>query len=417
MDTIHSVLGFAALCALAWLLGGLRRPFPWRLALGAAAMQIGMAAALLHLPFVKAAFGFLNKAVLALETATRAGTGLVFGFLGGGTLPFAETAPGASFVLAFQALPLVLVISALSALLFHWGILPFIVRLFAALLKRSLGIGGPVGFSAAANIFVGMVEAPLFIRPYLVRLSRADLFAVMTCGMAGIAGTVMVLYATFLSAAAPDALGHILVASVVTAPAGILIARLMVPEDASAPVLAAEDDLKTNEAESAMEALVRGISEGVQLLIAIIAMLIVFVALVYLANQIVGLLPDVGGKPLSLQRMLGWVMTPVVWLMGLTWAEAQVVGQLMGVKTILNELIAYLDLAHLPADALSPRARLMAVYALCGFANFGSLGIMLGGLSAMVPERRADVVALGPRTIVSGTLSTVMAGAVVGMLL
>jgi CNT family concentrative nucleoside transporter len=313
-----------------------------------------------------------------------------------------------------RALPLVLVVSALSALLFYWRVLPCLVRLLSAVLEKTLGIGGAVGLSTAANIFIGMVEAPLVVRPYLAKLSRGELFIVMTCGMAGVAGTVMVLYASILGPAVPDAIGHILAASIISAPAAIVVAALMVPPQGG-PTPARLD--VPSPARSAMDAVTRGTVEGLQLLLNIVALLIVLVALVTLANLGLALLPAIDGAPLSLERALGFVMAPLTWLAGVPWAEAQAAGALMGVKTVLNEFVAYLQLAQLPPETLTPRSRVIMTYALCGFANFGSLGIMLGGLTAMVPERRDDIVSLGMRSIVSGTLATLVTAAVVGVVL
>jgi CNT family concentrative nucleoside transporter len=405
-------MGLAVLFLIAWTMSERRRLVPWRIVLSGALLQLVLAGALVLAPGVHHAFLALNDVLLGLERATQAGTAFVFGFLGGAPLPYTEAAPGSSFVLAFRALPLVLVISALSALLFHWGVLPLIVRVISALLERAMGIGGAVGLSTAANIFVGMVEAPLFIRPYLVRMSRGELFMVMSCGMAGIAGTVMVIYAGMLAPVLPDAMGHILAASVISAPAAIVIAALMVPPDG--PPTAGGLPAQTRGG-GAMEAVTRGTLDGLALLLNIVALLIVLVALVTLANLILGLLPPVGDASITLQRMLSVVMAPLVWLAGIPWSEAHTAGSLMGTKTILNEFIAYSDLSRLPPDALSARSRIIMTYALCGFANFGSLGILIGGLTAMVPERRSEVVALGMRSLVSGTLATLATGAAVGI--
>jgi CNT family concentrative nucleoside transporter len=330
-------------------------------------------------------------------------------------LPFDLKNPGADFVLALQALPVVLVISVLTSLLFYWRILPPIVRGMAWLLERTLGIGGAVGLSTAANIFLGMVEAPLFIRPYLAQLTRSELFLVMTGGMAGIAGTVLVLYATFMAPLIPDASAHFVIASVLSAPAAILVSLIMVPEteDRRTGGLLANPDAS---ATSTIDAIVKGTSAGIELLVNIIALLLVFVALMYLMNAILMMMPTVGGNTLSVQRMLGYVMAPVCWLMGLPWDQALTAGSLMGVKTILNELIAYVQLAKLGPDTLDARSRLIMLYALCGFANFASLGIMIGGLGTMAPERRNEINALGVKSIVSGTLTTCLMGAIVGML-
>ena len=411
---LQPLLGLVLIIALAWVLSEDRRAVRPRLILAGLALQILLALLLLKLPPAKQAFLALNELVFALQRATQAGTELVFGFLGGGATPFETVHPENSFVLAFRALPLLLVISALSALLFYWRVLPIVVRGFAWLLRRTLGTGGPLGLSAAANVFVGMTEAPLLIRPYLAGLSRGALFGVMACGMATVAGTVMVLYASILSTAIPDALGHILTASLISAPAALMIAGILVPETADRD----EDPAPIpTEARGAMDAITRGTLDAIPLWLNILAMLVVMVALVELANQILGLLPPVVGDPLTAQRMLGWIMAPLVWLIGIPWSEATAAGALMGVKTVLNELVAYLELARLPEGTLSARSEIIMTYALCGFANFGSLGIMIGGLGAMAPERRPEIVALGMKSILAGTLATLMTGAIVGVLL
>ena len=413
----QSALGVAAFVGLAWGLGRFRRPFPLRVVVVGLALQAGLALVLLNWPPAKQLFLAANDAVLALQAATRDGTTVVFGYLGGGALPFKESYPGASFILAFDALPLVLVIGALSALLFHWRVLPAVVKGFAWALRRTLGIGGAAGVATAANVFVGMVEAPLLIKPYLTRLTAPDLFLVMTAGMATIAGTVLGLYATILAGVLPNAAGHLLTASVMNACAAVVVARLMVPADAATTAARDDDaDLGPSPYSGAMEAITRGTGDGLHLLLNIAAMMIVLVALVSLVNGALGLLPPFHGAALTLQRVLGWVMAPVTWLMGVPWAEAPTAGALMGVKTVLNEFLAYLNMSKLPAGALTPHARLIMAYALSGFANFGSLGIMIGGLVAMAPDRRAEIVRLAPATLISGTLSTCLTGAMVGLL-
>jgi concentrative nucleoside transporter, CNT family len=285
----------------------------------------------------------------------------------------------------------------------------------AWLLQRTLRVGGAVGLSTAANIFLGMVEAPLFVRPYLKQMTRSELFLVMTGGMAGIAGTVLVLYATLLAPLIPDAAAHFVIASVLGAPAAILVSLIMVPETAER-LTGGELDDPQMQASDTMDAIVKGTASGLELLLNIVAMLIVLVALVHLANAALALLPNVGGSDISLQRMLGIIMAPVCWLMGLPWSQAVTAGSLMGTKTVLNELIAYVDLSNLAADALDPRSKLIMLYAMCGFANFGSLGIMVGGLGTMAPERRDEINSLGLKSIASGTLTTCLIGAIVGLL-
>ncbi len=410
---LQSLAGYFLIAALAWLVSEDRRRVAWRTVLAGAGLQLALALVLLRVPLFRDALLALNRLLDTVMQANEAGTSFVFGYLGGGTPPYAVTNAEAQFIFAFRVLPLVLFISALSALLYHWGVLPLIVRALSAIFRRLMRIGGAVALGAAANVFVGMVEAPLLIRPYLSRLSRGELFAVMTSGMATIAGTVMFLYATILAPVVPDAMGQILAASLMNAPAAIVVAALMVPPGDHRTE--AELGLSRT-ARSSMDALTQGTVQGVQLLLNIGGMLIVLVALVSLLNQILGLAPQIGGQPLTLQRLLGWGMAPLVWLMGVPASEAVVAGGLMGTKTVLNELIAYLDLARLGPEALSLRSRLILTYAMCGFANFGSLGIMIGGMGTLVPERRAEIAELGLKSIVAGTLATSLSGAAVGVL-
>ncbi len=415
MLQLQSAFGIVALLAIAWAVSENRRAVSLKQAAIGLAVTLVTAIILIKLPFVARAFGVINDAVGAIASATRAGTSFVFGYLGGGPLPFDPKTPGSDFILALQALPIVLVMSVLTTLLFYWRVLPPIVRGMAWLLERTFRIGGAVGLSTAANIFLGMVESPLFVRPYLAQMTRSELFLVMTGGMAGIAGTVLVLYATLLAPLIPDAAAHFVIASVLGAPAAILVSLIMVPETKPRRTGGALDDVQL-QASSTMDAIVKGTSAGLELLLNIIAMLIVLVALVHLLNAMLGLFPDIGGAPISLQRMLGLVMAPVCWLMGLPWTQAVTAGSLMGTKTVLNELIAYVDLSKLAPDALDARSRLIMLYAMCGFANFGSLGIMIGGLGTMAPERREEINALGVKSIVSGTITTCLMGAIVGVL-
>ncbi len=411
--TVQGIAGLVAFTALAWAMSENRTRVSLRLVAAGLGLQLAVGWVLLKVPVFQQLFLALNRVVLALEASTQAGTSLVFGYLGGGPLPFETQAPGNSFILAFRALPLVLVISALSALLFYWKVLPRVVQGFAWCLKKTMRIGGTEGLGVAANVFVGMIEAPLFIRPYLMQMTRSELFTLMTAGMATIAGTVMVLYASILSAVIPGVMGHILTASIISVPAAVLISKIMIPETKALT----SGELRAPEpALNAMDAVTQGTLQGVSLLINIVAMLVVLVAFVHLINIILGLLPQWAEEPITLQRIFGTLMAPVVWLMGVPWSEAPVAGSLLGTKTILNEFIAYLDMSRLAPDALSSHAKVIMTYALCGFANPGSLGIMIGGLGTMAPERRGEIVSLGFRSIVAGTLATCMTGAVVGII-
>ena len=413
MTILQGVFGLLVLTAFAWLLSEDRRALGWRVPVAGLGLQLLIALIVLRLPAARNVFASLNDAVVALQNATEAGTSFVFGYLGGGPLPFEETAVGGSLVLAFRALPLVIVVSALTSLLTYWRILPLIVRAFSLLFERTLGVGGAVSLSAAANIFVDMVEAPLFIRNYLGQLGRGELFMVMCVGMATIAGTVLLLYTTILGPVLPGAVGHLVTASIISAPAAIMVAWIMVPPRGAGTSAELADPRSL--AASSMDAVTQGAERGLKLYLNILAMLIVLLALVHLANAILGLLPELGGQDLSLERMLGWLMAPVVWLMGVPWSEATTAGSLMGIKTVLNELLAYLSLAELADGQLSERTVLIMSYALCGMANFGSVGIMIGGFTVLIPERRREVASLGLKSIVGGTIATCCTGAVVGI--
>jgi len=410
---LQSLLGLVVLLTLAAALSERRGVIPWRMVIGGLGLQALIAAFMLKAPFLRGIFMALNALVTAMDTATRAGTAFVFGYVGGGPAPFATTEPGAAFILGFQALPLVIVIAALTALLYYWNILPRLVRGLSLVLEKTMGIGGVLGVGAGGCIFLGMVEAPLLIRPYMTRMTRSELFAMMATGMSCIAGTMLMLYATVLKAVIPDAVGHILAASVIHAPAALLVAALMIPETGE-PTLGHK--LPKSPASGAMDAVVTGTSDGLKLFWSIVATLLVFVALVKLANILLGALPDVAGTPLTLERMLGVVLAPVAWLIGVPWAEATTAGSLLGTKIVLNEFIAFIDMAKLPVEALSAHSRLILTYAMCSFANCGSVGILLAGMGSLCPERRTEITALGGRALLAGVMASLMTGTVVGIL-
>lgn len=407
-----SGLGLLLLVAVAWAWGlvATRRwaAPPWGAIGFGIALQLGLAALVLSVQPIRSGLGAIGAAIDALQRATEAGTAFVFGYLGGGPLPFAETAPGASFILAFRALPLILVVGALSALLYRLGVLPLLVGALARLLRRGFALSGAAGFATAANVFVGMVEAPLLVRPYLAGLSRPELFIVMTAGMATISGNTLAIYAIFLRDALPDAAGHLLTASVISAPAAVLVARLMLPAETA--VDRGPEPTPAQPYASATEAIARGTAEGLAIMLGVIASLIVFVALVALANE--AIVPLTGQ---TLQHWAGLAMRPVAFALGIPWAESAEAGRLLGLKTIINEFVAYLELARM-GEAMSERSRIILAYALCGFANPGSLGIMLGGLIALVPDRRDDIARLGVPAVVAGTIACLMTGAAVGVL-
>lgn len=411
----QSALGLVAFTAIAWAFSANRRRFPFFAALWTIAAQIAIAWLLLYLPPAREALGSLQIVVRALQDSTRVATTFVFGYLGGGAAPFEVTNEGAMFNFAFQALPLMIFFSGLSALLWHWKILKVIVRGFAFLLERGLRVGGAVALASAANAFLGMTEAPLLIRPFLSKVSRAELFIIITAGFATVAGTVMAVYATILANVDPSILGHIIVASIISVPAAILMGQIMMPEDKGAmPTPAgAADDFKYA---SSMDAFMRGVTDGLALYLNVIASLIAFTAFAALVNIMLGGAGDIAGGPLTIERIFGWIFAPFMWLAGVPWEEAFRAGSLMGIKTAVNELVAYVELARAGPGAFSERTLLIIVYSLCGFTNFAGLGIIIGGLTALAPDRRQDVIQLAPRAMISGTLATLMTGSVIGLI-
>ena len=412
---LQSLTGFVLLFVFAWAISEKRGVINWRTVFGAVALQIVMFVLLFKFPWFKEASAALNDALNGVAAATRVGTNFVFGYLGASgnpaDAPFVSKEGSSTFILMTMALPLIIVVSAISSLLFYWRILPLIVNIFSWVLKKSIGVGGAVGVSTAANIFLGTVEAPMFIKPYLAKLSRGELFITMAGGMAGIAGTVMVIYGIMLVPVVPDAAGHILIVSFISAPAAVAFSALMVPHEG--PVT--DGDIATDRPSSSMmDAITQGTVDGVGSYINVAAMLIVLTALIALTNMILGMPFEKGSAP-TLQSILGVIMQPVVWLLGIPWSEAQTAGSLMGTKTVLNEFIAFLDMAKLTPEALSVRSRVIMIYALCGFANFASIGIMIGGLGTICPERRNDIIDLGFKSLVAGTLATMSCGALVGI--
>ncbi|WP_400770097.1 NupC/NupG family nucleoside CNT transporter [Methylosinus sporium] len=415
-DIARSCLAFLCFLLIAFAISEDRRRIPWRVVFGGLALQFAAALTLAHFPPAKQVVLLANDAAEALQKATEAGSGFVFGYLGGGPAPFEEKTPGAGFILAFKALPMVLTISALASLFFYWGVMQRVAGGFAFLLRRSMGLSGALALGASVHIFVGMIEAPLLIRPYLARMQRGELFALMTCGMAGVAGTVMVIYAGFVAPFLPDALGHILIASVIATPAAIAVAAVMSPwdiyKDNAEARLAVE-----NPPAGAFDAIVKGVSDGVGPLVGVVSMLLTTIALVTLANMALAHLPQLGGETPSLQLAFAYAFRPIVWLIGVPWGETPAAAALMATKTVVNEFVAYRDMSALGVEALSPRSRLILTYALCGFANFGSMGILVGGLNVMLPGRRAEITRLGLRSILSGTLATCMSATTAGLLI
>ena len=413
---LRSFLGLFAFALIAWLFGP-RKRISLMLVGGAIGLQFAIAFILYSFSPTRAFLQSLTQFVQLLQDATTAGTSFVFGYVGGAPPPFLTDpdSAGGLFVFGFQALPMLIVLSALSALLWRWRILEFIVRGFAFAFRKMLNLSGAASLGAAANIFLGMTESPVLIRPRMPQLSKSDLFLIMTVGFSTVAGSVMAIYVSQLSDVLAGAAGHIVTASLISVPAAVLVARLMYPHDGPADEDESDEKIPTVIYQSSMDALTTGVTDGVKLFVNIIAMLITFIALVTLVNFALGALPDIAGEALTVQRLLGWLFAPLVWLAGVPWLEAGDAGSLMGLKTALNEIVAYDSLAGM-GETLSPRTRMIMTYAICGFANFSSVGILMGGLIAIAPSRREDILRLAPRALISGTLATLMTGGVVGAL-
>jgi len=415
-DQLRPIIGLIVLTGMAWMLSENRAARPsWKWIGGALLFQGALALIIVRVPFVWSLMEFANQGVAAIERATLAGSSYMFGYLGGADLPFAvKEGADAPLVIAFQILPLVIVFSALAALLWHWGVLRWLVNGLSFLLRKTLGVSGVVGLSGGANMFLGVVESPLVVRAYFAKMSRAELFQVMVLAMATISGAILILYATTLSQTVPDAVGHMIAASLVSLPAALLIAKLMVPDngDGATHIDSEDEGLRY---EGSIDAIVKGTMDGMQLFLAVIAVIIVVFALVNLVDQVLALLPFVGGEELTLKRIFGWIFAPLMWLIGVPWAEAQAAGGLMGTKAILNEYVAYLELAALPAGALGERSLLIVTYALCGVANLASVGLLVSTIGTLCPERRADAAGLGMKSWIAGNIATAMTGAWIGL--
>ncbi|MEL6663561.1 MAG: nucleoside transporter C-terminal domain-containing protein [Pseudomonadota bacterium] len=462
-DNARALIGMAVIFAIAWGLSENRRAFPWRIVLGAVGIQFGFALLLFAVPPVREALFSANIIVDALEDATRAGTSFVFGYVGDNSAASAIMDGDAPPLFFFQILPIVIVVAALSAMLWHWRILRWITKGFAVVFRRGMGIGGATSLAVSANVFMGMTEAPVLVKPYLKGMTRSELFILMTTGFATIAGSVLIIYVTFLEGVMSNPLAQLLTASIIAAPAAVALALTMVPETAAKAERAHEPDF---EYESTMDAFATGAADGLKIVLNIATMLIAALALLFIVNALLQWLGDVsafspwaeaqwiklpswlgilelilqsvwagflwlfkilllpfyflnnwaGEQGLTIQVILGWVFSPLMYLIGVPWEEAARSGSLMGIKTVLTEFVAFLELAQIPADEMSPRTRIITAHAICGFANFGSMGILIGGLTIIEPGRRDTFLQLAWKTLIAGTLATCLSGAVVGAL-
>ncbi|MEE2658086.1 MAG: nucleoside transporter C-terminal domain-containing protein [Candidatus Latescibacterota bacterium] len=417
-DSLHSAGGYVALLSIAWLVGTRRGKIPLRTLAVATGLQVVLTALLLLTGLRGYVFGVVGGLTDLLKaTALKANESLLF--IGVTNPDFVATYGP---MVALEIAAVIVFVASLSRVLYHHGILPWLIGVLSRFVQRAFGISAAESVGVVGNVFLGMTEAPLLIRPYIDRLTLSELFCLMTAGMATIAGTVMVVYASMLSAAHPEIAGHLFTASLISAPAAVAIAKLMMPET-DTPATGSEVRIDKDDTINALDAAARGASEGMLLFINILAMLIAFIGLVALVNGVIACLEEAligadASGTWSLEAMLGWLFRLPVWFMGVSWQEAEVVGSLMGVKTILNEFVAYVQLSSLMADgeqALSERSFLIAVYAMCGFANVGSVAIMIGGIGGIAPSRRGDLARLGLRSVVSGTIATMLTGCVVGV--
>ena len=372
--------------------------------------QLVLALILLKVPLVISAFEILGNGVFILQQATQEGANFVFGY------PPIEDAPAYRSLLqtfAFGVLPYVIVMSCISAILWYWGILPFIVNMLSKACQKLFNIGGPVGLGAAANVFIGQVEAPLLIRPYLKKLTNKELLILMTAGMATVAGSVMVALISILEISFADVnlIQHFITASVLSVPAAIMYSNIMIP---SSSITEFTESKTPKIYKSTMDAITRGTSDGTSIAISVGTILIVVIALVYIVNSFLGVIGMQFGADLSIEIILGYIFAPIAWLMGIPWNEAIISGELLGIKTALNEFIAYPALANLEEGVLSDKSKLITFYGLCGFANLSSVGILISGLGAMEPERKQDFIDVSFKALIGATLASCMTGLVVG---
>ena len=408
---MQSLLGIFLIITVCYVFSADRSSINWRPVLAGIWVQLVLVVLLLKVTFIAEALLSLNIIVETLEAATQQGAVFLFGYLGGGEAPYIAEDGAEAYLLAFRVLPQILMFAVIVAILWYYKVLQWLVRGLGLAMQRSMGISGALGTGAAASLFLGMVEAPMVVRAYLKEMSESEFFVLMTCGMSTIAGTMMVLYASVLSPLVPGVVGHLLAASVINIVGAVYLSKMLMPGaqslDATAP---STMELRY---ESLMDAIARGTQDGLNLALQIGAMLLVLNALVALVNLLIGYINpfDIA---LSLELIMGWVFAPVAFAIGIPWAEAVDAGGILGTKLILNEFIGYLQMVAM-GDQLGERSQLILTYGLCSFANLGSLGILIGGLGVLVPERRAEILKAAPKSILSGTLVTMMTASLVAL--
>jgi CNT family concentrative nucleoside transporter len=407
---LHIFIGFIGLVALAIPFSENYRNINYKYIIYGIVSQLLLAAILLKVPFIINFFEILGNGVTILQNATIAGASFVFGY------PPSDSDYVYRSLLetfAFGVLPYIIVMSCISAILWYWGVLPFIVNIISKGCQKLFNIGGPVGLGAAANVFIGQVEAPLLIKPYINKLSRKELLILMTAGMATVAGSVMVALITILEIQfiGENLIQHFLTASILSVFAAIMYANIMIPSN---DITDSDGNNTSKVYKSTMDAITTGTSQGSNIAVSVGTILIAVIALVFIANSFLAFIGSLIGIDLSIEQILGYIFAPITWLMGIPWDEALIAGELLGIKTTLNEFIAYPALAALEDGVLSDKSKLIIFYGLCGFANLSSVGILISGIGSMAPERKDDLINVSFKALIAATLASCMTGLVVG---
>ena len=419
MDALRSLFGMLCIIAIAWLCSRNRKAFPLRIVLWGLGLQLFIGVLILKTSFGLKIFSVAQKAVLKLNDVSQEGAALIFGPLANASQLEASFGQGNSFIFAVSITATIIVVGALSSLLYHWGLLQWAVQWMALLMRRLLGTSGSETLATAANCFVGHTEAPLLIKPYIKNMTQSELMALMTGGMATIAGGMLAVYAQFGRAAGfPELAGHLVTASLMSAPAALVIAKIIVPETEKSETSGKSNLDSKKQSSNSIDAICRGAHDGGMLALNVMAMVLAFVAIVALLNFIVQW-PQMRlgvDQPISLEVLFGWINAPFAWLMGIPWEHSTLIGGMLGERIVLNELFGYLTLTA-NKDVLDPRSFLIASYALCGFANFGSVAVQIGGLSALVPERRSEFAKMGLWSMFAGLLACYLTATLVGLLI
>jgi len=416
-----SLFGWVMMILAAWAISYRRKDFPWRTVIWGLGLQFVLAVLILKTPWGGKLFEFAGKVIQKLIQFSTEGTKFVFGPFADSNLLSEKFGPANSVVFAILVTGTVVIVSALSSLFYHWGILQRVVRAVAFVMRKAMGTSGSETLSAAANIFMGQTEAPLVIRPYVPRMTRSELMTIMVCGMAHIAGGVAAVYAAMgMRAGHADTAGHLLTASVLNCPAALLIAKIMLPETEQSETAGTSPATVPRTTANSIDAICRGAGDGFHLALNIIAMLIAFIAIIALANYVVGYPQLHFGvqSPVTLQNIFGWINAPFAWLMGVPLQDCLSIGQILGERIVLNEFVGYLDLTGNATQLnLDPRSFTIATYALCGFANFSSIAIQVGGIGSLAPERRSEMAKIGFRAMIGGLLAAYMTASLAGFLL